>query len=45
MLSGDVVEMTRLLDAGAEPDALVAARATDGDIVQDTALVAFQSQV
>jgi hypothetical protein len=44
MLSGDVVEMARLLDAGAEPDALVAARATEsighGAVVQRTALAA-----
>ena len=39
MLSGDVVEMARLLDAGAEPDALVAVRDDDGTVYQSTALV------
>jgi ankyrin repeat protein len=37
MLSGDVAEMARLLDGGAEPDALIAARA--GAIDHTTALV------
>jgi ankyrin repeat protein len=37
--TGDVVEMARLLDAGAEPDALFAARDADGDVFQTTALV------
>ena len=39
MLSGDVVEMARLLDAGAEPDALVAGHTPSGAIVQTTALL------
>jgi ankyrin repeat protein len=40
MFSGDLVEMTRLLDGGAEPDALVAARDVGGAIFQRTALAA-----
>ena len=40
MLSGDVVEMTQLLDAEAEPDALVAGRDANGTVVQCTALLA-----
>jgi ankyrin repeat protein len=39
MLSSDVVEIVRLLDAGAEPDALVAGRDADGTVVQSTALI------
>ena len=44
MLSGDVAEMARLLDGGAEPDALVAARTADGTVGQGTALVAAASR-
>jgi hypothetical protein len=36
---GDLAEMARLLDAGAEPDALVAAITLSGDVVRSTALV------
>jgi ankyrin repeat protein len=39
MFSGDVVEMARLLDAGAEPDALVAGSDAQGNVYQTTALV------
>jgi ankyrin repeat protein len=38
MFSGDIVEMARLLEAGAEPDALVAGRDPNGAVVQSTAL-------
>jgi hypothetical protein len=37
--AGDVVEMTRLLDAGADPDAFVATRYANETVVQSTALV------
>ena len=39
MWSGDVVEMARLLDAGAKPDALIAVRHASGAVVQSTALI------
>jgi ankyrin repeat protein len=36
---GDLAEMARVLDGGAEPDALVGARNANGDIAQRTALL------
>ena len=36
---GDLVEMARLLDGGAEPDALVSGPDSNGEIFQRTALV------